>query len=73
MMEALLEKERELQRLNAELDEKQRKMAAAATSPSPRKKVGDTRREPDTRRTATRTSADSRTPPDSFLSGVLSR
>ena len=44
MMEALLEKERELQRLNAELDEKQRKMAAAATSPSPRKKVGDTSR-----------------------------
>ena len=51
MMEALLEKEKELQRLNAELDEKQRKMAAAATSPSPRKKVGDTSREPDTSRT----------------------
>ena len=47
MMEALLEKERELQRLNAELDEKQRKLSAAASSnnpttgcsPNPRKKL----------------------------------
>jgi hypothetical protein len=30
MMEALLEKERELQRLNAELNEKQRKLAAGS-------------------------------------------
>ena len=48
MMEALLEKERELQRLNAELDEKQRKLSAASAgssnpttgcSPNPRKKL----------------------------------
>ena len=48
MMEALLEKERELQRLNAELDEKQRKLSAASggshnpttgCSPNPRKKL----------------------------------
>ena len=32
MMEALLEKERELQRLNAELEEKQRKLAAASAA-----------------------------------------
>ena len=46
MMEALLEKERELQRLNAELDEKQRKLSAGSSnnpttgcSPNPRKKL----------------------------------
>ena len=48
MMEVLLEKERELRRLNAELDEKQRKLASASAaaanlatgcSPNPRKKL----------------------------------
>ena len=46
MMEALLEKERELQRLNAELDEKQKKLVASGGSggsPAQRSKLVSSR------------------------------